>query len=82
MDMFANDSRAPFGIPLFWPISNEYLYFPITLFSGVKHGIPGDSMSVFLSEVFSIFNFTSVLVETLIVMPILFVALFLSKKRV
>jgi membrane-bound metal-dependent hydrolase YbcI (DUF457 family) len=80
LDMLCHDSRAPFGIPLLWPIYNEHLISPVTLFSGVRHGVPGDSFMVFLSNVFSLTNLKTVAIESGAVLPLLLLAHYVANK--
>ena len=37
LDLFAPDARPPFGIPLFWPLSDSYVAAPVTVLPGVHH---------------------------------------------
>jgi len=38
MDFFAVDTSPPYGEPLFWPLSSQFLISPWTPFPDVKHG--------------------------------------------
>ncbi|HEU4334338.1 MAG TPA: metal-dependent hydrolase [Candidatus Eisenbacteria bacterium] len=37
LDLFGPDRRAPYGIPLLWPITDATFLAPITLLPGVRH---------------------------------------------
>jgi inner membrane protein len=71
LDYFSADNVPPCGMPLLWPFSSEHYMSPVTLFTGVKHGNPGDSMSAFLGNIFSMHNLTALAIETLIALPVL-----------
>ena len=71
VDCFTNDIRAPHGIPLFWPFSQEHFIMPVTLFGGVKHGVPGQSISVVIGEIFSWHNFKGIALEVVVLSPLL-----------
>ncbi len=71
LDYFSADNVPPYGMPLLWPFSSEHYMSPVTLFVGVKHGNPGDSMSAFLQNIFSMHNLTALAIEALIAVPVL-----------
>jgi inner membrane protein len=37
LDIFGPDRRPPYGIPLFWPISDAHYLAPFQIFWGVRH---------------------------------------------
>lgn len=37
IDIFGPDGRLPYGIPLFWPIVDDYYLAPVQIFWGVHH---------------------------------------------
>ncbi|MFQ5584838.1 MAG: hypothetical protein ACE5GL_10420, partial [Calditrichia bacterium] len=39
LDYFSYDGRPPIGIPIFWPLSNEYFMFPNPIFPGILHSL-------------------------------------------
>ncbi len=81
VDLFTTDVRAPFGIPLFWPLYSGHFMAPWTLFGGVQHGVPGDPMGVFLRELFSWHNLVGIGTEVVVLAPIALVAWWLGKRR-
>lgn len=80
LDLFCHDGRAPFGIPVLWPFSDSHWIAPYTVFSGVKHGVPGDGMSRFFTEVFSLENLITLGLEIVLLTPLLVGAFFLQKR--
>ena len=78
LDFFTQDKRAPFGIPLFWPVSSDSFMSPWQVFGGVKHGVPGDSLETALGYVFSVANVATVAVEVVVLAPVLLASWFIS----
>jgi inner membrane protein len=70
MDFFCSDGRPPFGLPLLWPFLEGHWISPYTVFSGVKHGDPGDSFEVFLGDLLSRENWIA-LGKELLLLPVL-----------
>lgn len=68
LDLLAVDKRAPFGCPVFWPFSQNYVISPILLFSDVSR--VSDSR-LFLQSLFNRHNLATVGVEILVLAPIL-----------
>ncbi len=79
LDYFGSDTRAPFGIPLFWPFSDDYHVHGSAFFGGIRHGVPGDSLSTVVAEVFSVHNFKALGLEILATAPIVLVCWFAGK---
>ena len=73
LDFFNRDIRAPFGQPLFWPISDHHYHAGITIFRGVQHGGPGQTLVVVVQELFSWHNVWTMCVEILVLSPLLIV---------
>jgi inner membrane protein len=62
LDMLCLDARPPLGIPLFWPISNNYLQVPVL--PPVRHALLDHaSIGKFIADAFSIHNLMVVLTE-------------------
>ena len=81
LDFFNRDIRAPFGQPLFWPISDHHYHAGVTVFGGVLHGDPGQPLVVFMRELLSWHNVRTVCVEGLVLSPIVVVAWYWSRRR-
>ena len=81
VDLFTLDQRAPYGIPLLWPVSSEHYTAPWPVFGGMTHGIPGDGFIVFLQQVFSSVNLKALGVEVIVLLPLLLLAWFFSGKK-
>ena len=81
LDYFVDDRRPPFGIPVFWPVNGDHWISPFTVFSGVRHGVPGDSFAVFIGEVFSRHNVATLGMELLILGPVLAFSWYYTRSR-
>lgn len=80
LDFFTNDPRAPFGIPLFWPLSPDHFTSPWSLFRGIHHGVPGQGLGTVLGEIFSLHNLVAVGIEVGATTPALLAAEFLIRR--
>jgi hypothetical protein len=63
LDMLSTDSRAKYGVPLFWPLSGMYFNAPFDVFIAITRE-PGSGS--FLARIFSWHNAQAVLREMLI----------------
>ena len=70
LDFFGPDGRAPYGIPLFWPLSSAHFLSPIPLLLGARHvGSTTASTMAFLRGVLSFYNVAAMTLEIVIVAP-------------
>lgn len=74
LDYLTYDGRPPFGIPLLWPLSEEHFVSPVTIFHGVRHGVPGDSIESVLAQIFSWTNVSVLAVEAAVLVPLCVIA--------
>ena len=81
LDYFVRDSREPIGIPLAWPFFDAHWTSPVSIFYGVKHGVPGDSASEFFTQVFSLQNVFAIGREVSFVLPIFLLVMVIKYKR-
>jgi len=70
LDYLGSDTRAPFGVPLFWPLSGEHYVHASPIFGGIKHGVPGDSLPTVIAQIFSPHNFKALGLEVIVTLPI------------
>ena len=82
LDMATIDKSQPYGIPLYWPFSEEHLRLPWQFLGGVKHGIPGDDLNTFINQVLSWHNLKVIFTESLIFVPFFVAIAFYTKRRV
>lgn len=82
LDYISIDGRPPIGIPVFWPLSNEYFIFPYPILPGIMHsGLDHATIGQFLHDVFSIHNLYVVSVELAAIIPILLIFILLKWYR-
>lgn len=70
IDILGPDGRPPYGIPLFWPITDEYFLLPVHIFWGVHHaGRTSATLGEWLTGIMDPFNLGAIGIEILIVLP-------------
>ncbi|HXK60924.1 MAG TPA: metal-dependent hydrolase [Acidobacteriota bacterium] len=75
LDYFGSDSRPPYGIPLFWPLSSERYLSPVPLFHGVHHVRSTDGrLAEWVQGVLSWQNVEAIALEVLLLLPFLMAA--------
>lgn len=72
LDYFSKDTGAPYGVPIFWPLSSEYFISPVLVFSDIHKD---SSSSTFLQSLFVRHNALTILREILILVPLALVVL-------
>ena len=70
LDLFTKDSAAPFGMQLFWPMSEQFYIAPQQLFLKIDHGGMGSTMMQAIPTIFSMHNLLAVGLELAILGPI------------
>ena len=82
LDFIAADSRFPFGIPLFWPMSSEYFILSNPIFPGIHHShLDHATIGQFLDDLFSIHNLLVVVLELAAMIPFLIILMVLKRYR-
>ncbi len=61
LDLFSKDTAAPYGMQLFWPLSNEFYISPVLIFDDIWRGS--------LAKLFGLHNWLSVARELLVMGP-------------
>lgn len=56
LDGLCVDERAPFGVPIFWPVWDVRFHVANAWFDGIKHGASGVTPAEFFDAVFSVAN--------------------------
>jgi inner membrane protein len=81
IDFLGRDGRSPYGIPLFWPFSEDYVISPVPVFWGVRHaGAMTDSTQKWLEALLHPYNLGAMVVEVAVLLP--FVLLGQWRRRV
>ena len=79
IDLLGRDARPPFGIPLFWPWTDEHCLAPFTIFWGVRHaGHTLVNVDQWIASIFSVYNVEAFLVEILIFLPVMLLVRFFN----
>lgn len=65
LDFFSKDTGLPYGVPLFWPFSPDYLISPIPLFSDVTRSGDASSLVAFIASIASRHNLFTIGLELL-----------------
>jgi inner membrane protein len=80
LDYLIQDPSPPYGVPLFWPFSDEYYMAPFAFFRRFDYA--SHSVDSLLSPMFTVNNLLTVLIEVALLVPLLiFVVLARSKLR-
>jgi len=70
IDFFGPDLRPPYGLPLFWPITEKHFISPLSIFFGMHHAASTHaSMLDWTKGVFSLHNFRAIVVEIAVIVP-------------
>lgn len=70
LDVLGPDGRPPYGLPLFWPITDGYYLSPIQIFWGVHHADRTSATTgEWLMGIMDPFNLGAIGIEILIVLP-------------
>ena len=70
IDFFGPDARPPYGIPLLWPLSDEYFISPVPIFLGVRHArSPTASIAEWATRMFDLYNVAAIILEVVVISP-------------
>ena len=81
LDFMNPDGRPPYGVPFFWPLSNQYFISPVPLFLGVHHS-GSTSNQDFIKSVLSLQNLLGIAYEIIALTPFLFLARWNRNRKV
>jgi len=71
LDFWGSDTRPPYGIPLFWPLSERVYLAPWPIFVGVQHTLPTTATTGnWLATIFQPVNLRALGLEVLVLLPI------------
>jgi len=75
LDMFGPDARPPYGIPLFWPLTDHTFLSPVPLLLGVHHASrTSASTGEWVNAVLTLHNVAALGLETVLVLPFVLLA--------
>jgi inner membrane protein len=70
LDLFGPDSRPPYGIPLFWPLTEHTVLSPVPLLLGVSHAShTSASTSEWVSNILTLNNVAALGLEIVLILP-------------
>jgi inner membrane protein len=83
IDFLGPDGRSPYGVPLFWPITDRYFISPRPLFLGMHHAPSTEaSIAEWLAGIKQPYNLLAIAVEVASLAPFLILSRAFSKKTV
>ena len=77
IDFFTKDTSFQYGEQLLWPFSNNYYLSSISIFRDVHKA---QTSVEFFPALFSYYNFITVLTETVIISPFIFIVRLIKRK--
>ena len=77
-DYLAVDTGSPLGIPVWWPLSRQHYLSPLAVFFSINRG---SSIEGFFAGVFIPHNFWAVVLEIAIFLPLIGLAMVVSRRR-
>ena len=66
----ASDKGYPFGVALFWPLSNEYYVFPVMIFLDILRGTSNETL---FSGMFNLHNLWAIMIELVLFLPLIII---------
>jgi inner membrane protein len=69
VDYLTIDTRAPYGQPLLWPVSEQYWAMKDPPLMGIRHGSPNGGIVDFVVDLLSLHNLTAAVRELVALAP-------------
>jgi inner membrane protein len=79
LDYLSIDDSYPYGLPAFWPVSDEYYTATWAFLPGIIRSSSGEE---FVTSLFSLHNLWAVSVEVLLLVPFILLMVFFKDHRV
>jgi len=80
LDVFSVDTSRPYGVPMFWPFSKNYIHSPVSIFMAIQKSSQSQS---FLQSLFVRHNILAALWEFIVFLPVMvFIKFIKSKNRI
>ena len=79
LDWLAEDNSEPVGLQILWPLSDQFMASPVFLFPRFIHDAEGADIVGMFAGLFNWHNFSAVIVETIIFLPVLLLILWKRK---
>lgn len=81
LDVFGPDGRPPYGIPVFWPITDDYYLAPVQIFWGVHHAErTSATIGEWLTAILDPLNLGAIGIEILVVLPVVLLTNYLRHR--
>ena len=81
LDWLAEDTSEPVGIQLLWPLSEQFMASPISIFPRFMHEADGADVLGMFVGLFNWHNFTVVIIEIVIFLPLVLMTLWSKRTR-
>jgi len=82
LDYISFDGRPPEGIPVFWPLSSQYMILPHPILPPIRHShLDNATVAQFLTDFLSLHNLYVVGLECGIMLPIFAIVYYLIRKE-
>jgi inner membrane protein len=82
IDLFGPDNRPPYGIPLFWPLSDSTYLSPLSIFWGVRHVAQTSATTAqWFAGIAHPYNVGAILIELALIGPLAVYAEFVGRRR-
>ena len=75
LDWLAEDNSEPVGLQLLWPLSDQFMASPVSLFPRFVHEAEGADILGMVANLFSRHNFSVMILELAIFLPLLLLML-------
>ena len=79
LDFFNNDTRFPYGIMAFWPLSSTFFMSPLPVFESIEKSSDAGN---FIASIMVMHNFTAAVKEFLVMTPVVGLSFFLKRSQV
>jgi inner membrane protein len=66
-DYFSIDTSMPYGVPFFWPLTNDYYIAPFPLFPDIRRS---PEAGQFFESLLTLHNFWAMTVESIVIFPL------------
>lgn len=71
LDLFGQDSRPPYGMPLFWPLDDGHYQAPFPIFWGIEHARSASTPTgEWIAAIFQPHNLAVVGLEVVVIFPV------------
>jgi inner membrane protein len=79
LDLFGPDRRPPYGLPLFWPLSDVHFLAPFQIFWGVRHAkATSATIDEWIAGLLDPSNLLAIGIEVIATLPIIVVLLYVQ----